>query len=71
MAMTHKQAVRELVTIVRDTVKDAGEEGVPNGLLYSIINRVLDYDAYMHLIDAFKSAGVFKERGNVLYYCDS
>jgi len=69
MAMTQQQAVRELITIVRDTVKEAGEEGVPNGILYSIINRVLDYDGYMHLINTFKAAGVFKEKGNVLYYC--
>ena len=59
----------KMIRLIADTIKDAGADGIPSGMLYSaLMNNFSSVDAYQSFVDMLKRAGLVSETGHVLRF---
>jgi hypothetical protein len=63
-----EMAFKKLVSIIGDAVRDAGDEGMPSGVLYAVLDERINLplDLYQKVIQAFINEGVMKSDFHVL-----
>lgn len=58
--------VWSLVGAIRDSIREAGEKGIPSGHLYAMLIGKMSLDTYQSIIDMLKKAGSITQSGHVL-----
>jgi len=58
-----------LIQIIGDCIKEAGEEGIPSGHLFAMLNaKGLRIDTYTSIIDAFVKNKLVKDENYLLVW---
>ncbi len=65
-AMSRRDALRELMIIMADAIKQAGEFGLPSGHLYAMVMGVASLELYDQIIQSFKTNGLITDKGYLL-----
>lgn len=55
-----------IISLIHDCIKDAGEQGIPSGHLYSMLMGRLSLDTYQGILSVLLKAGKIKESNHVL-----
>lgn len=71
MSAQDVQAVLQVVMIVRDAIKEAGDQGLASGHLYAVLMGKMSLETYTSIIETLKASGMVRESGHVLYYCEA
>ncbi|MCK5346979.1 MAG: hypothetical protein KAR20_26400 [Candidatus Heimdallarchaeota archaeon] len=68
MAVTTKQkeTLKEVILIIDDAIKEAGEFGIPNGHLFAMVMGVMSLELYQQIIAGMVDAGAITNKNNLL-----
>lgn len=68
MAVTTKQkeTLKEVILIIDDAIKEAGEFGIPSGHLYAMVMGVMSLNLYQQIIAGMVDAGAITNKNNLL-----
>ena len=66
MTKEKKEITLAVISLIHDCIKDAGEQGIPSGHLYSILAGKISLDTYQGMISVLLKAGKVKESNFVL-----
>ncbi len=67
MTEAQAKAVIELVAVMVETIRDAGSQGVPSGILYAAVMSMMTLEQYQQIIALMKQSGKVRESGHILY----
>lgn len=63
-------AAINIMFAVRDAIRDAGPNGIPDGHVYAACMNVMSLHTYQQLIDKLVSIGVVRKSNHVLYWIE-
>lgn len=61
-----KELTRTVIDLIYECIKEAGEEGIPSGSLYSLVMGMLPLDIYSAVISVLKRERKIKESNYIL-----
>lgn len=61
------KAIRAIAGAIVDSVKVAGAQGAPSGVVYAALMGNMRLDQYEQFISALVNAGKLRKDGNLLY----
>ena len=66
MTKEKKEVALAAISLIYDCIRDAGEQGIPSGHLYSMLAGKISLDTYQGMISVLLKAGKVRESNFVL-----
>ena len=60
------EAVKEIASIVLDTIEESGDQGIPSGHLYAMLTGFVGIDTYQQIISIFVATGKIENKNHLL-----
>lgn len=66
MENTAEEVAMQIIALVANSIRDAGEQGLPSGHLYAILMGHVTINSYQAIIASLKRIGYVKESNHLL-----
>jgi hypothetical protein len=66
MTKEKKEIALAVISLIHDCIRDAGEQGIPSGHLYSMLIEKISLDTYQGVISVLLKAGKVRESNFIL-----